>query len=128
MKPIENKPVRPCQWPPPAGPLGHSPVSIGADRSQSLASIAISRAVDAVKLLRHNFQTQNPAEVNWYLREYLGCFNTTVDGKNYIFFGAGTRRDVGDVSKPRGNIFVPKPLSSLKPGPTVAKYTLGAAV
>lgn len=114
-------------WPPAAGPLGHDSVPIGYDRSQSLASIAANRGMDPVKLLRHNFSTQNPAEVNWYLREYLGCFNTTADGRNYLFHGAGTRRDVGDPSKAKGNIFVPKPLSSLKAGPTVANYTLGPA-
>ncbi len=40
---------------------------------------------DPWDLIRYNFNTSDPAEVNWYLREYLGCTKTTADGKNYCF-------------------------------------------
>ena len=39
-------------------------------------------------MIEFNFKTRNPREVNWYLREYVGCVKTTQDGKNYTFEGA----------------------------------------
>lgn len=45
---------------------------------------------DPWDLIRYNFETENPAEVNWYLREYVGCTKVTADGKNYCFSSSAT--------------------------------------
>jgi hypothetical protein len=41
-----------------------------------------------------NFRTKCPEEVNWYLRERVGCQNTTADGKNYVFHGADPAKSI----------------------------------
>ncbi|MCA1999789.1 MAG: hypothetical protein LDL25_08370 [Hyphomicrobiales bacterium] len=61
-------------------------------------------------LCQFNFLTSRPVEVNWYLREKVGCRRTTHDGKNYMFSGA---------DQP-GIIYLPKiglPPSPTAPGP-----------
>jgi hypothetical protein len=40
---------------------------------------------DAWDIIYYNFGTYNPEEVNWYLREWIGCHDTTPDGRNYRF-------------------------------------------
>jgi hypothetical protein len=44
--------------------------------------------IDVRYLIWFNFRTNCPEEVNWYLRERVGCTETTADGKNYVFRGA----------------------------------------
>lgn len=44
--------------------------------------------MDVQYLIWFNFRTNCPEEVNWYLRERVGCKKTTADGKNYVFRGA----------------------------------------
>ena len=41
--------------------------------------------VDALGLCQFNFGTRVPAEINWYLRNKVGCVKTTADRKNYVF-------------------------------------------
>lgn len=36
-------------------------------------------------IIYYNFETYDTDEVNWYLREFLGCRATTIDGLNYRF-------------------------------------------
>jgi hypothetical protein len=36
-------------------------------------------------LIEFNFKTQNPEEINWYLRRNVGCKKQTRDGKNWMF-------------------------------------------
>jgi hypothetical protein len=59
--------------------------------------------LDALGLCRYNFGTQVPAEINWYLRNKVGCVRTTADKKNYIF---------SSDAQP-GTIFLPTAKSSL---------------
>ncbi|HYP04752.1 MAG TPA: hypothetical protein VER03_00850 [Bryobacteraceae bacterium] len=40
---------------------------------------------DPMDLVHYNFQTRNPKEVNWYLRNFVGCKYATQDGYNHIF-------------------------------------------
>jgi Papain-like cysteine protease AvrRpt2 len=40
---------------------------------------------DPWDLIRYNFRTDDPLEVNWYLRGYVGCDTVTEDEKNYAF-------------------------------------------
>ena len=41
--------------------------------------------LSALDLCAFNFQTKNPAEINWYLRNKVGCTKATSDRKNYMF-------------------------------------------
>jgi hypothetical protein len=66
--------------------------------------------IDVWALIEFNFQTRVPEEVNWYLRELVGCKHST-DGKNYAFSGA-------DPSK--GKIYLPLPNA---PMPIVKRKT-----
>jgi hypothetical protein len=40
---------------------------------------------DPWTIISYNFRTRDPREVNWYLREYVGCNVKTPDGKNWRF-------------------------------------------
>jgi hypothetical protein len=40
---------------------------------------------DPMDLIEYNFKTRNPKEVNWYLRNFVGCKYATQDGKNHVF-------------------------------------------
>jgi hypothetical protein len=51
----------------------------------SWLSIARMARVDPWDLIEFNFQTRSPSEINWYLREYVGCVQSTPDGRNWIF-------------------------------------------
>lgn len=39
------------------------------------------------ELTHFNWGTKVPAEINWYLKEHVGCKGVTADGKNYYFKG-----------------------------------------
>jgi hypothetical protein len=47
--------------------------------------LAIFAGWNAWDLIYYNFQTKDPREVNWYLRNYTGCVITTWDDKNFRF-------------------------------------------
>ncbi len=61
--------------------------------------------------MRLNFGTTDLAEVNWYLKNYVGCTQTTSDGKNYTF-GA---LKFSQANPLRAVIFVPRPKIVLDP-------------
>jgi hypothetical protein len=61
-------------------------------------SIASAHRVDVGKLIDFNFKTSNTDEINWYLREKVGCRLETPDHDNYRF---------GPNDKP-GIIYIPK--------------------
>ncbi|MFL5060746.1 MAG: hypothetical protein ACJ8DQ_11730 [Xanthobacteraceae bacterium] len=42
-------------------------------------------AMSALDLCYFNFKTRRPPEINWYLRNKIGCRTATKDGKNYTF-------------------------------------------
>jgi hypothetical protein len=118
VPPFEKAPTNKAAWPPDPtrDPKGRTPIEVrvGSDPKQSFYTIAASKGLDPAELVRFNFGTTDPAQINWYLREYVGCFNTTRDGYNYTFFGAGTR-PVGDTTKKKAVIYVPGPAAP--PGP-----------
>ncbi len=64
----------------------------------SWITLATSRGVDPWWLIQYNFETRDPAEVNWYLKTRVGCVKTTPSG-NFVF-SAG--------AKP-GTIYLPTP-------------------
>ena len=41
--------------------------------------LAKFHGMEVWELIYQNFKTRNPAEINWYLREYVGCTKKTTD-------------------------------------------------
>jgi LysM repeat protein len=78
---IERKPATPV-------PVNFQPPSSSPYRvknGDSWGVVARRFGIGAWDLIRFNFKTSKPAEVNWYLKHYVGCNQHTTDGKNYIF-------------------------------------------
>jgi hypothetical protein len=71
------------------------------------SSIARANGVDAGALIAFNFKTSNPDEINWYLREKVGCRMESPDRDNYKF----SSRDVP------GIIYIPKVAAPPSPCP-----------
>jgi len=69
-------------WPPTDHLLTAQPVT-GWDDWWSLQRSF--KRCDAWDIIYYNFGTYNPEEVNWYLREWVGCHDVDLDGKNYRF-------------------------------------------
>lgn len=59
-------------------------------------NVASAAGINPWELIYANFETTNPREVNWYLREYVGCSQLGPRGQNYTFKNADP-----------GRIFVP---------------------
>jgi len=79
-KPIEKYPrklIPTDYWPPPGI---HHPVKTG----ERWESVAAQYGVDVKVLIYHNFKTTQPDEVNWYLKNLIGC-NVSTDGRNWAF-------------------------------------------
>lgn len=79
--PIEKKPKNliPRDFKPPSS----KPYKV--KNGDSLKKIARLHKMEVWELIYENFRTRTPEEVNWYLKHYVGCTKTTVDGKNYMF-------------------------------------------
>ena len=72
----------------PKGPLPGSRVPPHkVSDHESFETLAVKYAVTAKEIMLHNFGTLYLAEVNWYLREYVGCNVPTQDKKNWRFSG-----------------------------------------
>jgi len=82
---------------------------------ETLESVAKKYGVPTELLIRHNFKTIDPAEINWYLREHVGCRLPTADGKNWRF---------SNTANP-GLIYLPLSATAVKPTP-VAPLNLTA--
>jgi spore germination protein YaaH len=79
--PIERPPASPL--PSVYLPQGESPhrVKDGDD----WYSVARQFHVNVAQLIAFNFKTHRPEEVNWYLRQNVGCNKATRDGHNWTF-------------------------------------------
>lgn len=77
-------------------PLDAVPYKV--EDGDNFEELAIFAGWNAWDLIFYNFQTRDPREVNWYLRNYTGCKITTWDNKNFRF---------SDSADP-GIIFFPK--------------------
>ena len=69
-------------------PPGSAPFKVTAsDNWWKLAARPEVKAagLSAMDLCAFNFQTRNAMEINWYLRNKVGCTKTTSDRKNYLF-------------------------------------------
>ena len=83
-------------------PPGSAPFKVTAsDNWWKLAARPEVKAagLSAMDLCAFNFQTRNAMEINWYLRNKIGCNKTTSDRQNYLFSDDATP---GIVYLPRG--------------------------
>ncbi|MDX2132072.1 MAG: LysM peptidoglycan-binding domain-containing protein [Planctomycetota bacterium] len=80
--PIERRPSNPLPrtFVPPGG------IRYRVQDGDGFVSVARRHNIaDVWTLIEFNFRTRSPAEVNWYLRENVGCVRATPDGKNWMF-------------------------------------------
>jgi hypothetical protein len=116
--PLEQHPSKLAPWPPVASndPQGRVPEAYPVinDPNESFWSIASKTGVAATDLVRYNFLTNKPEEINWYLKNYVGCTKATGDGKNYMFKEA-TYQPAAN----KGVIFIPRAAASVKPADPV---------
>ncbi|MDE3175800.1 MAG: hypothetical protein KGM15_06780 [Pseudomonadota bacterium] len=96
-------PAHPVQkrglWPPANG----RPYPVQDD--DTWGKIADRERLDVWGLIHFNFQTYVPEEVNWYLRELVGCKLSTDQGRNYAFRGA---------DKAKATVYIP-PIPNVLP-------------
>jgi uncharacterized protein (TIGR02594 family) len=78
---LTTRPATPVTDWPPTGHVKAHRVKHG-DNWGSLATL-YGRG-DALDIIQYNFATKNPREINWYLREYVGCTQTN-GSSNYSF-------------------------------------------
>jgi len=79
--PIEKTPSKPVQ----RGYIPANFVSYKVKQGDSWRSIAKHHKMEAWELIYENFKTKNPAEINWYLKNYVGCVDATSNNDNWIF-------------------------------------------
>lgn len=63
----EKPPAKEAPFPP-AGGIGYK-----VKDGETWGSVANMFGLDVKKLIKFNFQTDDPGEVNWYLRVKVGC-------------------------------------------------------
>src|SRR5690242_4349644 len=80
--PIERRPANPL---PKGVRAGSRPQPHRVVDGETLESVAKKHGIAINHLIQHNFATLDPAEINWYLREHVGCTLPTKDGKNWRF-------------------------------------------
>jgi Family of unknown function (DUF5995)/LysM domain len=93
---ITKKPTVLAQFPSPLHLATGTPYKV--KDGDNWWSIASANRVDVGTLIDFNFKTSNTDEINWYLREKVGCRLETPDHDNYRFSS-------GDVP---GKIYIPK--------------------
>ena len=79
------------------------PYPVGKEKGESFFTIARKHRLAPADLVWYNFQTKEAKEINWYLKNYLGCPEPLHGHKNYELFGC-----VYDEAKSRGVVFVPR--------------------
>ncbi|MDQ8159537.1 MAG: hypothetical protein P3C12_09015 [Gemmatimonadota bacterium] len=84
-----------------------------ADRPEAKAA-----KLSALDLCVYNFRTRVPAEINWYLRNKVGCTTATGDKQNYKF---------SDDAAP-GIVYLPKPAAAGKRPPLEMETPFGGKV
>lgn len=78
------------------------PYPVGQVKGESFVTIAKLHKIGAADLLKYNFMTKNPGEINWYLANYVRCPEPKAGRSNYDFYGAPQ-----DAKNKSGVIFVP---------------------
>src|ERR1700733_13798084 len=97
----EKRPVNPV---PKAVPHG-TRVEYKVKDDDTFESVAQDYGMPVKQLILHNFRTMDPGEINWYLREYVGCDLPTHDRQNWRF---------SNTASP-GKIYIPQQLIMLDP-------------
>src|ERR1700745_2657907 len=92
-------------WPP-ADHLQKMQPVLGRDDWWTLQSLF--KRCDPWDIIYYNFETYNSEEVNWYLREWIGCQDLSSDGKNYRF-GAGAEAHPMQIPIPTADWLPPGP-------------------
>ncbi len=124
--PQMKAPANRAPWPPlpkndPAGRYP-KPFPVGQHPRESFWTIADKAGVDVKDLVRYNFLTNSPGEINWYLKHYVGCINATADGQNFVFRGTPH-----NPREHKGVIFIPSETIEFEPAHiVVARKEAGA--
>jgi hypothetical protein len=79
--PVEKRPLNPL----PKGYVPPNSTKYKVQNGDTWETVARANGKDAWDLIYTNFKTHDAAEVNWYLREYVGCKRPTVDLNNWTF-------------------------------------------
>ena len=79
--PIERRPANPL----PKSYIPSGGLLFKVSDNDDWRSVAQKFGIDVNTLIEFNFKTRNPDEVNWYLRERVGCRKMTNDGVNWMF-------------------------------------------
>ena len=79
--PIEKRPANPL--PRDYVPTGGIPYKVKT--RDDLGSVARENGVPEHVLVAFNFGTNDPREINWYLRRNVGCIRATHDHNNWMF-------------------------------------------
>jgi hypothetical protein len=79
--PIERAPKSPL----PQNYVPPESMSYKVKDGDNWQTVAAKFKLDAGKLIDFNFKTNDPAEVNWYLRRNIGCNKPSADGRNWAF-------------------------------------------
>lgn len=96
------------------GPKGYFPYPVmTGDNWENIA--ARDGRTHVWDLIRDNFQTDDPMEVNWYLQNFVGC-TVSKDGKNYSFSSSDAVKMTDGTSR-RGRVFTKKDLRAVPPPP-----------
>lgn len=96
------------------GPKGYYPYFVKTGDNWENVATRDGRT-HAWDLIRDNFQTNDPMEVNWYLQNFVGC-TVSKDGKNYSFDSSDAVK-MSDGTKRRGRIFTKTDLNGTTPPP-----------
>ena len=104
--PIEKRPSNPLpgDYIPPGG------IPYKVKTNDDLGSVARKNGVPEHVLVMFNFATNDPAEINWYLRRNVGCIRATHDHTNWMFTSEAAP----------GLIYLPPPWHRPSFSPTVA--------
>lgn len=110
---LMKKPAAPIAWNNGNfGPTGYYPYFVTSGDNFKNIAVRDGRT-DVWDLIRDNFQTEDPEEVNWYLQNFVGC-TVTKDGKNYSFSSTDAVK-MSDGTKRRGRIFTKNDLRAVPP-------------
>jgi len=96
------------------GPQGYYPYFVMTGDNWETIALRDGR-IHVWDLIRDNFQTDDPEEVNWYLQNFVGC-TVSKDGKNYSFSSTDAVK-MTDGTKRRGRIFTKNDLRAVPPPP-----------
>jgi hypothetical protein len=81
IMPIEKRPTN--NLPPNYVPPGGTPYKVKTN--DDWGSVAKAHGITENELVYFNFGTVHPTEVNWYLRQNVGCTRPIHDQKNWMF-------------------------------------------